>query len=558
MSLSYCAVVLCIILSSIAVKIYSRTEVISIVMNIPCKAVEYQYVHDTFRRNNYTTYDKFNSSDPLFYPIHYEMKQNVLWNSDYVYCKDTYVLLVYFVNKTDVKRRDVIRQYTKQGMMIEGKRINYVFVVACSPNDADTIQLIQEENSINHDILISLHEDNYPNVTITILDSFMWIRDYCKDVSFIGRIDGDVWINMENLIHYLETVPKEKFFGGRPFRYVYKSGFEYKGFHTIPFDYPPRLWTFNQGGAYVVSRDVVPYINIGTLYMDFLCPVSEDNTIGEILRRAGIEPYGLPKEYVLFQHWFNKNHIPPNIVFQHGIKDIKLFEEVYYNCSKSHDASNNYYDCSTHITDEELSSTNTSQMNIEVLLHSLEHAHDGLLDGRNLHAELATRLHQLARVQLVVRAARRQDLRLLLQREVLIGERRVDVLLVQVQNLVVGDGAGVGEVKHAAAVMQRHLDAHGQQVVQHRHGVGDVHHALVLGDLRHEVARRQIVRDGHAHAQDQHVGVHLLELGVIGNRDTCLLCHRLGVAVEAAGEVGLVLLREPNATAHRVLRIILA
>ena len=72
------------------------------------------------------------------------------------------------------------------------------------------------------------------------------------------------------------------------------------------------------------------------------------------------------------------------------------------------------------------------------------------------------------------------------------------------------DGAGIGEVEHAATVVQRHLDADGQQVVQHRHGVGDVHHALVLGDLRHEVARRQVVRNGHAHAENQHVGIHLL------------------------------------------------
>lgn len=156
MSLSYCAVLLCVILSYISVMTCSRTNVISIVMSIPCRVVEYQYVHDTFRRNNYTTYDKFNSSDPLFHPIHYEMKQNMVWNSDFEYCKDTFILLAYFVNKRDVKRRDVIRQYTKQGMMIEGKRINYVFVVACSPNDTDTIQLIHEENSINHDILVSL------------------------------------------------------------------------------------------------------------------------------------------------------------------------------------------------------------------------------------------------------------------------------------------------------------------------------------------------------------------------------------------------------------------
>ena len=154
--------------------------------------------------------------------------------------------------------------------------------------------------------------------------------------------------------------------------------------------------------------------------------------------------------------------------------------------------------------------TNTPQLNSQILLHPLKHVNDRLLDGRDLHAELTTRLHQLARVQLVVRASRGEDLRLLLQREVRVGEGRVDVLLVQIQNLVVRDGAGIGEVEHAATVVQRHLDADGKQVVQHGHGVGDVHHALVLGDLCHEVARRQVVRNGHAHAENQHVGIHLL------------------------------------------------
>ena len=152
-----------------------------------------------------------------------------------------------------------------------------------------------------------------------------------------------------------------------------------------------------------------------------------------------------------------------------------------------------------------------------------------------------TRLHQLARVQLVVRASRGEDLRLLLQREVSVGEGRVDVLLVQVQNLVVRDGARVGEVVHAATVVQHHLDADGQQVVQHGHGVGDVHHALVLGDLRHKVARRQVVQNGHAHAENQRVRIHLLQLEMnIGER-IHLLRHCLGVAVEAVRRMLAVL-----------------
>ena len=139
----------------------------------------YQYVHDIFRGNNYTTTNKWTSKDPQFAPISYEMKDNILWNGKSMCHTNTFVLLMYFVDKKDVERRQTIREYVKQNMTVDGKMINYVFVVASSQNDTQVIDELKTENSKYGDVLISIHEDNYRLFTITILDAFYWVREYC-------------------------------------------------------------------------------------------------------------------------------------------------------------------------------------------------------------------------------------------------------------------------------------------------------------------------------------------------------------------------------------------
>ena len=100
------------------------------VLPISCRSNPYQYVHDAFRRNNYVINHKFISNDTRFITIPYEVKQNMLWNNASVCNTATFLLLVYFVHVRDLERRNLIRQYVKQGMIVDGKKINYVFVVA--------------------------------------------------------------------------------------------------------------------------------------------------------------------------------------------------------------------------------------------------------------------------------------------------------------------------------------------------------------------------------------------------------------------------------------------
>ncbi len=66
------------------------------------------------------------------------------------------------------------------------------------------------------------------------------------------------------------------------------------------------------------------------------------------------------------------------------------------------------------------------------------------MDLRNL--DVRQRIDQLGVIETVVRPSCLQDLRLLLEREVSVGVGGVDVLLIHIQDLIMGYDAGVAEV----------------------------------------------------------------------------------------------------------------
>ena len=106
------------------------------------KQYKYQYVHEAFRKHNQTIH-KFVTNDTSFPFTNYVMKQNMAWDHRSVCSNDTFVLVVYLVSQKDYERRRLIREYVKQNMIVDGKRINYVFAVA-SENETTMIPLKKE------------------------------------------------------------------------------------------------------------------------------------------------------------------------------------------------------------------------------------------------------------------------------------------------------------------------------------------------------------------------------------------------------------------------------
>ena len=182
-------------------------------------------------------------------------------------------------------------------------------------------------------MLVSVHVDNYANLTHTVLDSFMWIRDYCSHAHFIAKVDGDAWVHFGNLVHYLKSVPSTGFYGGHLIYPVFKYASKWRGMRMIPNDYIQRRWIYAAGGAYILSADLVPFINIGTEYMDIILS-AEDAVIGDIMRMINVKGND-SKDYIVYSDFdsYKDGIIPPNAIFIHNLKSIPLLSEVYRNHS---------------------------------------------------------------------------------------------------------------------------------------------------------------------------------------------------------------------------------
>lgn len=290
MSISMVHVLTCAILF---VLIYSvrinRIHDEIIIGTIRGRQVDYQYVHDAFKKNVNIS-SRFITHDTSFVPLHYEVKQNMIWNHS-ICSNSTYLLLMIFTMHDALDVRQMYRKYIKQGMIVNGKQINYVFPVSADSSQVDIINSLKEEDALYKDILVSNHLNTQANWTITVLDSYMWVRDYCKEAQFVSKMDGDTWVHLGNLIQVLKDAPKKRCYIGRtatqklgPSRY-YKNTVRY-----TPNDYPSRMIRFNYGAGNALSRDIIPFINIGTLYTDYVFPALEDVYIASILSLAGIYP----------------------------------------------------------------------------------------------------------------------------------------------------------------------------------------------------------------------------------------------------------------------------
>lgn len=128
---------------------------------------------------------------------------------------------------------------------------------------------------------------------------------------------------------------------------------------------------------------------------------------------------------------------------------------------------------------------------------------------------------QLGGIKLAVAASGLDDLGLLLQGEVLPGEIWTDVLLEKGKDLVVGDGAGVGEVVNASILVLREEDSGWEQVMEDGVGVWDINDTLVLGDLGDKVAAVKVVADRHSQSQDEHIGIGFHDLANVSFHISC-------------------------------------
>ena len=295
----------------------------------------YDYVHRRIQRSRFFS-KRYMLTNSSFDALQYHLVPNIIWDEAFNCYNDTFLLLLIFVSQSDVKRRAMFREVFSRRQIIEGKRVQYLFVVAADPATPEELSLMTHENDLHHDILISKHVDDYRHLVLSVLDSFLWVRDHCREPVFVAKMDGDVFVHLGNLVGYLSSVRASEFYGGHSVRTMFVTTRQRDHMFSFPDGYPAwkRILLYNVGGAYVLSRDLVPYVSIGALYQDFIF-VAEDSLVGKVLRDIRVpfapEPIGYKflTDVVLGDRLGEYNAWPKSIIFVHNLKDFDYLNRTY-------------------------------------------------------------------------------------------------------------------------------------------------------------------------------------------------------------------------------------
>ena len=98
--------------------------------------------------------------------------------------------------------------------------------------------------------------------------------------------------------------------------------------------------------------------------------------------------------------------------------------------------------------------TNTLNLLIQIDFHTLENSNNRLLNVRNFNSKTTASLHQFCRIQFIIGTTCSKNLGLFFQGKVGVGEFRINVLLVQVQDLIMRDSTRISKVINTLIIIK--------------------------------------------------------------------------------------------------------
>ncbi|XP_033728027.1 beta-1,3-galactosyltransferase brn-like [Pecten maximus] len=157
---------------------------------------------------------------------------------------------------------------------------------------ADQKNDVTKEMELYGDIVQENFEDSYMNNTYKTIMGFNWAVQYCNQASHIVFVDDDHYINIPNIISYINTLRvsfNDDIMVGNlllersPFRFKYSKW--YVSSEQYPFDkWPPYL----AGAVFLMSRESAIKMAFAFPYIKYLG--IDDSYLGIVASKVGIAP----------------------------------------------------------------------------------------------------------------------------------------------------------------------------------------------------------------------------------------------------------------------------
>ncbi|XP_010220334.1 PREDICTED: UDP-GlcNAc:betaGal beta-1,3-N-acetylglucosaminyltransferase 9 [Tinamus guttatus] len=193
----------------------------------------------------------------------------------------------------DFDRREIVRKTWAREGLVNGEQIQRVFLLGTPKNRtvlATWETLIHQESQAYKDILLWDFMDTFFNLTLKEIHFLNWAAEFCSNVKFIFKGDADVFVNVENIVDFLERHdPTEDLFVGdiiynaRPIR-VRKSKYYIPETMYGLSIYP----AYAGGGGFLLSSHTMRKLSTACKEVE-LFPI-DDVFLGMCLQRINLKP----------------------------------------------------------------------------------------------------------------------------------------------------------------------------------------------------------------------------------------------------------------------------
>lgn len=272
-----------------------------------------------------------------------------LHNFDYIInepsiCKENETIKVVVVVCTGISNfdeRQAIRDTWANYLSEPSVNGKLVFLVGVGDNKHIQNKL-RRESTIYNDIVQENFVDSYRNLSLKSVAVLKWVKDYCRNADFVFKVDDDIFVNIPNLVKYLDKYKKKVKDFNMSEKYI--VGHLFVGARPIQDKkskwYTPKEWfseeiypDYVSGTSYIVSKDAVKELYDASLYIKPFW-LEDIYITGLCARRAKISRIHNPG--ISFLERSPNGCAYKNAITGHKVKSLEMYK-IYTHLIKSYE-----------------------------------------------------------------------------------------------------------------------------------------------------------------------------------------------------------------------------
>ncbi|XP_063302437.1 beta-1,3-galactosyltransferase 2-like [Pelobates fuscus] len=197
----------------------------------------------------------------------------------------------------DTASRNIIRETWGNELNYHSVDVVTLFLIGISPTQCEPEEnLLKDESDFYRDIIQQDFLDTYYNLTLKTLMGVEWVAKFCSIASYVVKIDTDMFLNVEYLIHELlrpDLPVRTNYYTGQLISNVGPVREKDDKWYVPEEIYPNKIYPpYCSGSGYVFSTDLAKKI-YDVAQVIKIIPM-EDVFMGIVLKELNVSPEKAP------------------------------------------------------------------------------------------------------------------------------------------------------------------------------------------------------------------------------------------------------------------------